>query len=98
MLLSHLQSQFPEPIGQRVFVNLLDVAVSQVAMRRVPGLPNDVAQLHNVLHGSFPFSVFVLCYLCLFVAILASRGSRAPELSRRAAGSVATISFPSWLF
>lgn len=51
-LLFHLQSQFSQPMGQAVFVDLLQHAAAEIAMQFEARLANDVASFHNVLHGS----------------------------------------------
>src|ERR1039458_5628859 len=51
ILLLHVQAQLPEPMGQRVLIDLFQVAVLVVAVNREPRLPDHVAQFHNIFQS-----------------------------------------------
>jgi hypothetical protein len=51
ILLFHVQAQLPEPMGQRVLIDLFQVAVLVVAVNREPRFPDHIAQFHNIFHS-----------------------------------------------
>jgi hypothetical protein len=51
ILLFRVQAQLPEPMGQRVLIDLFQVAVLVVAVNREPRFPDHIAQFHNIFHS-----------------------------------------------
>jgi len=51
MLLLHVQPGFPQPVRQRVLINLLQVSVPVVNVNVIGDLANLAAQHFEVFHG-----------------------------------------------